>query len=264
MNAMNSSIPESGDREIQKTAFLTELRTIKGENLDPFSAAYPFTNDRNVASLIPDIKNHHEETDANLNIGMVIGTGGLFTLGKELPDIDVWIVIDRRLSMIDAMESWEDYLTRTTSYQTAKNVTFTSEAQGCYNIERESYGDYHYFSSQEEYTKMRDFLAKKKIVYVPGDLLDEQYMNRIGVLLKQYGAKITFVNMTNVAQWIMKDTHGDSKLYRDRLNCLPFDENCYILYSQQDVTQPERPLYAKGAVGVIDYLTTVNKSTEIK
>lgn len=239
MSTTGDPTAEIGNKEVQKTALLTQLRSIKGERLDPFSATYPFTNDRNIAPLIPDIKAHQEGASAKLKAGMVIGTGGLLTLGKELPDIDIWIVVDRRTSMIDALQSWEDYIVRTLSFDRAKNVTFTPEAQAYYNLETESYGSYHYFASQQEYDATRDFLSKKKIAYVPGDLLDEQFMHKVGNALQQYGAKITFANMTNVMQWVMKDTQGDINFYGNRLAGLPFDDNCYFLYSTQDVSLPE-------------------------
>lgn len=224
-----------------------------------------YSNDLHVAEVIPSLKRDLSilTTDKpGVRVGLVIASGGILSLGKELPEIDLWIVLDKSPGLIEAMKKYCALVSSATS--TDQVLAFNDEYKKD-SRERESYGSYHYLESQGSLEATQRFLRDKKIVFMNADLLDRGFMTKIGETLKSHNAEITFANFTNVMEWVPGYNDGSSKdRIRSSLDSIPFNPNSVFLFSISEGGFGLRgkvgrsPLIAGTTVGFENYLNITN------
>lgn len=188
----------------------------------------------------------------DLKVGLVIGGGGILSLGKELPQIDLWIVLDKSPGLIEGMKKYCKIVSSTTGTQQLIDASSVFGGIKTLDQEKESYGQYHYLANEGNLQKTQQFLEKKNIVFMNTNLLDADFMTKVGNILMSHQAKIGFANFSNVMEWVpgYEEKTSQQEL-QSSLSPIPFSKDCVCLCS---VSRGEYGL--KGKVGRSPLITT--------
>ena len=250
---------------------LEQLAPIKIEYGGKYAYTGISSNDLKVEEKVSTLKATLEDLSSktqNLKIGLVIASGGILSLGKEFPQIDLWIVLDKTPSLISNMKRYSIAVSSAANPQEILDLAteFGGTQQNMLTDEGESYGQYHYLKDQESLKRTQEFLRKKKVVFMNADLLDAEFMAKVGKILKDQDAEIAFANFTNVMEWLPGyDEHTSAKRLSTSLEAVPFSEKCAILFSVSQGGFGLRgkvgrsPLNTRTAVGFLDYLEKSNQ-----
>lgn len=253
--SLNGDQPqETIAKETRINALLTQLRSIKGQQIDHRNTLFPFSNDREVEKLLAQIITQEKDIKADIKVGFVVGAGGLITLGKEMDDIDVWIAVDKNANIFEAAKKRDECIEQESTVEKARDLPLTPIDKSLLDIEKQSYGEKHYLASQEGFDKSQQFIQKKNIAYICGDLTEDGFLEQIGTTLNQFGAQITFANMTNVLDCIYQKPQDQIDWFHQGFNVLPIHDQCVFLYSRHNIGQTSLPLYARSVVGKTAYL----------
>lgn len=258
--------PSGTEQAITSLAIdLEKLSPGKVEPDDKYTYKGVYSNDLHVAEVIPALKRNVSSIPAKISgvrVGLVIASGGILSLGKELPEIDLWIVLDKSPGLIKAMKEYYALVSRATG--TDQVLAFNDDYKKD-SPERESYGSYHYLESQKSLEETQRFLRDKKIVFMNADLLDRGFMTKMGETLKSHNSEVVFANLTNVMEWIPGYNDGSSKdRFRSSLDSIPFNPNSAFLFSISEGGFGLRgkvgrsPLIARTTVGFENYLNITN------
>lgn len=233
---------------------------IESKNTDFYSGV--FSNDLDLRERIPQIiaaEGLNRPSGTDLRVGFVIGSGGILSLGKELPQIDVWVILDKNENLIKKMS---EYCQLVSGAPGPQEITTAAEIYGGVNNlrnEQLSFGPYHYLESPEELEKAKKFLLEKKIVFVSGDLTDTEFMKKFGTALGQYKVEIAFANFTNVIEWVPGFYEGKAQQTLDSsLSSVPFSPDCVFLFSVSLGRIGRSPLKTHIASGFSNYLTATS------
>ena len=149
----------------QVTSLVDDLDKLTPDNTeidDKNISKTPFSNDRKVAHVIPQLKERMRaipKKEDGIKVGVVIASGGLLSLGKEFPEIDLWIVLDSSPRLIDTVKQY---------FKLVSTATTTNELLAIYEKykndcpEKESYGKYHYLENQENLEQAQKFLSLRR------------------------------------------------------------------------------------------------------
>jgi hypothetical protein len=175
------------DRRAELRSSLEKLEG-NGENKN---FIFEFSNDKEVASHIPDVVKQVEQLAAPTKIGLVVGSGGLLTWGALLPSIDLWIQLDKNPQLLAWMKSLSDDIVSTPLMQTFETNLFSKVKGKAYKpqayIEKSSYGQWHYLSQQYSYDRTRSFLSSSNYrgLIAQHDNGFDRYRERALVLLTE-------------------------------------------------------------------------------
>lgn len=259
-------IPETGSKI---TALISSLEALPTKGTEPESTdSYSgvFSNDLGLKERIDQIisaEGLSKPSSASLRVGFVVGSGGLLSLGKELPQIDLWVVFDKNANLIKKMSEYCQLVLRASGPQ---EITVAAETYGGVNNlrnEQSSFGPYHYLGSPKELEKAKKFLLERKIVFVTGDLIDSEFMEKFGTALGQCNAEIVFANLSNVMEWFDGFYEGKAQQTLDSsLAPVPFSPDCVFLFSVSLGRIGRSPLRTQVVEGLSNYLaaTAFNKA----
>lgn len=255
-------------RVVSLSSDLEKLIPAQVEPDDKYSYVGIYSNDLHVAEKIPSMQRHLEvlasQTSA-LKVGLVIASGGILSLGKELLQINLWVVFDKSPGLIEMMKKYCKVTSSATSTQQLIDLSSDFGGTEVLDQEKESYGQYHYLENEGNLQKTQQFLAKKKIIFINANLLDADFMTKIGNTLKSHNAEIAFANLTNTMEWIPGYNDGTSQqTMQSSLDPIPFSKDCVFLYAVSMGGYGLRgkvgrsPLIAETAIGFKRYLEEAN------
>lgn len=257
--------PSGTEQDI--TSLATDLEKLSPDQVEPdgeYAYKSVYSNDLRVAEVIPALKKDVSSIPAKISgvrVGLVVASGGILSLGKELPEIDLWIVLDKSPGLIEAMKEYCALVSNATS--TEQLLAIADKLRE--GKEKQSYASYHYLESQESLERTQQFLRDKKIVFMNADLLDRVFMAKMGETLKSHNAEIAFANFTNIMEWVPGYNDGSSKdSFRSSLDSIPFNPNSAFLFSISQGGFGLRgkvgrsPLIAGTTVGFENYLNITN------
>lgn len=248
---------------------LEKLTPTQVEPDDKYSYIGVYSNDLHVAEKIPSMQRRLEALalqTPDLKVGLVIGSGGILSLGKEFSQIDLWIVFDKSPGLIEMMKKYCRVTSSATSTQQLMDLSSDFGAtEQILDQEKESYGQYHYLESEGNLQKTQQFLAKKKILFINANLIDTDFMTKIGDALKSHDAEIAFANFTNTMEWIPGyNDRTSQQTLQSSLDPIPFAKDCICLYTVSMGGYGLRgkvgrsPLIAETAIGFKTYLEKAN------
>lgn len=249
----------SGGTEQRISSLAVSLEAISLQQIEtdsPYHHASVFSNDLKVSKNIPEIvKDLEAQTDPDLKVGFVIGSGGIFSLGPLLPQIDLWIVFDKSPKTIDMIRRYSGVVSNAEDPQQLIKVADNYGGTRTLNDERKSYDNYHYLFNPDSLEKTKQFLASKKAVFLNADLRDKDIMAKMRIALNSHQAKIAFANFTNVMEWMPGFYEGTSQvLLGNSVASLPFSKDCVFLYSVSAGRIGRSPPMSNIAVSLPNYL----------
>ena len=263
----------TGQTEQKIASLSSELEKLTPAQVEPddkYSYIGVYSNDLDVAEKIPSLQRNLEALQSqtsDLKVGLVIASGGILSLAKELPQIDIWVVLDKSPSLMETMRRYCKIVAFATSPQQLIDISgdFGNVKQTILDQEKKSYGKYHYLESQENLQRTQEFLAGKKIVFINADLLDTDFMTKVGNTLKSHDAEIAFANFTNVMEWIPGYNEGTSQQkLQSSLKPIPFSKDCVVLFSVSQGGYGLRgkvgrsPLNTQTVIGLERYMKKAN------
>ena len=270
---ISNSMEITGEVEREIASLASGLENLTTSQVEPdgkYSYIGVYSNDLHVAERIPSMQRALgvlTSKTSGLRIGLVIGSGGLLSLGKELPQIDTWVVLDKSPGLIEMMKKYYKTVSSATNPQQLidMSVDFGDAKQTKLDQEKESYGQYHYLENQGNLQRTQEFLAKKKIVFINGNLVDTDFMAKVGNILKSHDAEIAFANFTNVMEWIPGYNEGTSRQkLQSSTEHVPFSRDCVVLFSVSQGGYGLRgkvgrsPLNTQAVIGLERYMKRAN------
>lgn len=156
-----------------------------------------------------------------VNIGIVIGNSHILSLLPDFP-IEVFLLLDidprvhlfilkikelilktddnvsfetMRSNLIEAIKLLQneiEFLSRSISEDSVSNLL---------KSERTKLGDKHFLSSPERFAQCKKALQIKELLPIKVDMFDIKLVEELGNLLKKSGCQITFMNLTNIADY---------------------------------------------------------------
>jgi hypothetical protein len=261
----NSSESEQ-DKEDKIESAIRELETIDYQGIN--DDAFDYSNDENVSKLIPQITQLSNEIPAEIRTVVVVGSGPLWNIPKQLSNIDLIISLDINKNQLGRNKSRREEILLAESPNdllpvpniNIDNSDIVARAKErrkieAPHIEMTSYANYHYLSSEVELQKSKDYLRKAKIAYVCGDISDKSFTTQFGNILNSKGANIVFAGFSNVSEWLCGSKPDSTK--RDdlinSLNLIPVDKKCPILHSRSIGRVGRSPILSKLSVGLESY-----------
>lgn len=216
---------------------------------DLLSTNSVFANDFDFEQTIAAATEHtpRPSDETTLALGIIVGNGYLTSALPELP-IDAAVMLDafpgvhswhRHTKILqDQQPTPEAFLkvidhTLPPDLDSTWRVTIASsdgqaiQPSHMLAAEARSVGKYHFLANQERYEQCRTANKAKPVIYVAADLTDEAAMNHIGATLRNANAEVTFLNMTNVAEYTLRDWPACSQ----NLNVLPINPQAFIAWA---------------------------------
>ncbi len=268
---------QSKDQKID--ALISELEAInyQGEETD----AFDYSNDQETARLMPQIIQSSNEIPGEIRTVIMVGSGPVFNIPKELSNVDLIISVDinpnqlkknkARIQKISSAQSTHDLHPVPNPNVGDDIIEIAQERKrlAAPNLEKGSYGRYHYMSSEEKLRETQEYFKQPttKIAYVCGDLSDMEFTTKFGNILKSKDANIVFAGLSNVGEWICRinrmvstkrDVHIEALIKRDAyieaLSLLPINSKCPILHSRTIGGRAGfSPIYSKLSLGLDAY-----------
>jgi len=226
------------------TPITQQLDLIQGHEISE-SQTFPFSNDEGAYALLPflqDTMRKFVEPTGKIRTGIVIGNGGVFSYGPELPMVDQWIVIDINRPELQLIQAQANYLAHQTSdapediqqgvQEVVTNLKGPWLVEADFERERRSFGPLHYTASSESIKRTQEFLRKGNISYVGMDMANHEDLTKFISVLKALGMEIVFANFTNIYEHLKDETQKNT--FVEGLSQLPFAEGAYVQYSVID------------------------------
>jgi len=246
-------------------SLIGELESIKG--VTNKSEAFDFSSDEKVEKYIPKIVEFVKKPTTSLKAALIISHGALWNIPKELEGIDLVLRIDinetqleydkkRRekilnsLNLLDLLPKSNKKLNKNDVVAVRREMFRLKEPE----VEKISYGPYHYLSSFGMLEKTKLFLNKNNIAFIGGDLSDLEFTQKIGDVLKKHEAQVVFADLTNVMGWFGSIGNPQKKQeYINSLQKLPFCEKSPILHSIHLGMTGRSPLLSYLCMGLNEY-----------
>lgn len=227
------------------------LEALQDANQKSDILVFDYSNDKDVSSHIPHVVERVEGLKASTKVGLVVGTGGLFTWGGLLPSIDMWIQIDKNPTVIQWVRNLSEKVSNADSLEEYQYEVFGGLLRNrpavAVSTERYSFGDWHYLNNKRSFERAQDFVRRDSVARVLGNVEDSEFLNKVGSALRAIDGQIVFANMTNVwdFRWV-KDKSGRS--IDSSLTQLPFHPEASFLS-----TSNYRGLIARHDIGYGSY-----------
>lgn len=249
--------------------------------------AYYFSNDEKRSVVWPaavDLLKDQRKSKDKLSVGLIVGSGAWQSILPELePHIDILLFtdIDPRIHQYVSMSSI--FLERSETladYRKALDPLLKEMDRGErleFDKERESLGNFHFLSSDERYTLVRQAYLRaiqngKQFIPMELDLKDTGKVQKLAQTLKPH-SEINYADLTNVAEHIADWDSGNIKIaadsyryvpqgtilsYVNSLRELPMNTDAVVQFSQGNPAQ--WTVTSSVARGYVDYLNqTINK-----
>lgn len=133
--------------------------------------------------------------------------------------------------------------------------------------ERKTLAGHHFLTDEQRYQACREAMAKTPFVYVNVDLTDPVVVAKVGEVLAGAG-EITFLNATNVADYIPPSRPEEYDRYQEAMRTLPFHPEAFVAFSSfvfraengdPSITSPPVCYWASGLEEYLDSYTESRK-----
>ena len=211
---------------------------------------YFFCNEKMLSTVVPTIA--EKRAQAPGGIGLIIGTGGIFSLLPSL-DLEGVIMVDKNPSVLrfsrfladtireaqtpleveEAVTSFTetDYFTQWMQNRTFSIATrdvssrrhFAIYLERTLDSEKRYFADVHW-SNPDRFREAQETLQHTPIIFINADLNDSTFTGSVADILGTYNAPLSYVNLTNahVHPW---------KVSLEALDMLPITDQTTIQYS---------------------------------
>ncbi len=223
-------------------------------------SSYIHTNDPNYKKSLAAAKAYLQSSgDAFPRVGLVVGTGGLFSAMPELP-IDIWFVVDKNDFVIEWMKRAKRVLRNSTTLEEYTREIYHNEefyqirhlspkvAQISLKWERESLGEFHFTFNEDRFRKAREALLRTVVVESSVDLASLSPISALAEVFRKRRWNIPFANLTNV--------YEHSPLVSATLQLLPFKEQAFLKWSEYRSRYGSHDHFS---IGLQDYLREAGK-----
>lgn len=259
-----TDIADDKDQKIE--TLISELESIPYEGIK--EEAFDYSNDEDVAKLIPQIAQLSNNILGEIRSVIIVGSGPLWNIPKELNNIDLIISLDVNKNQLERNKSRIQEILSTKNPQSLLPIPNNDINQDDIvavakerrrlklpQIEMSSYGNYHYLSSEETLQKTQDYLKQAKIAYVCGDISDREFTAKFGNILKNSGGNIVFADFSNISEWVCgsKLNQAKKETFINTLTLIPIDKTCPILHSRSAGRVGRSPIYSQLSVGITSY-----------
>lgn len=229
---------------------LSRLQGLSKERYISNELRHFFCNERGLNAVLPTIV--AKRAQAKGGIGLVVGTGGIFSLLPSL-DLEGVIMIDKNPSVLrfskfladavmqaqtpleveEAVTSFTetDYFTqwmqnRTFSIST-RNVSsrrhFATYLEGTLASEKRYFEDAHW-SNPDRFRQAQEALLRTPIIFINVDLNDPTFTGSIADILGTYNSPLSYLNLTNAHAYPWR-------VSLEALDLLPITDQTTIQYS---------------------------------
>lgn len=232
------------------TELVSKLQGLSKERYISDELRHFFCNERGVSAVIPTIA--EKRAQAKGGIGLVVGTGGIFSLLPSL-DLDGVIMVDKNPSVLrfsrfladtireaqtpleveQAVASFTetDYFTQWMQNRTfsISDRDFSSRRHFAIYLERTLRSEKRYFadvhwSNSDRFKKAQETLQRTPIIFTNADLNNPTFTGSVADILGTYNAPLSYLNLTNahVHPW---------RVSLEALDLLPITDQTTIQYS---------------------------------
>jgi len=236
--------------QIDKDELLKMCRRVKslsdryGEVLFDEGCGFLVSNDKGMSEIIPSLREAFDKVSPG--VGLVIGSGGIFSLLPEMKPIKAVIVVDNDKLVLE----FNKFLSKQILSGEGVREIFIAILHSMYSSkdwlnhrppvedllsEREKYGVFHW-TNENRLEEVRSALRNIPLVFVAADLRHKSFVAELKrTIFNQSGLGISFANFTNVHEWVLGTPfNGNPFDYTmDYLSVLPWFPNTPILYSKQ-------------------------------
>jgi len=128
------------------------------------------------------------------------------------------------------------------------------------NINLHSIDGYHFLADEDRFKRCQEAYARTPLTYATADISDSEKMGRIGQSIREANGEITYMNLTNVVEYIISEKRWEG--YQQALGALPLHDNVFIAYSSCTVmrndeyagsTTPPPALWTQGLQSYLDF-----------
>jgi len=255
-----SELPLGIDPRI--TSLITKLSELKSRDVEA-SEAFAFSNDEGVGKLIPSIKDRLQHSKVAQKAGLFVGHGSLWSLGKELPQLDLLIRMDMNSAQIVADREWANVIDQASGVEEIL-ARLSERDRRLAEKEMISYGEYHYLASDEQLQRTQYLLRRRNIAFLNGNLLDGHFMTGIGDILRNKGTAIVFSDMSNAMEWMGgQRTQETQETAASRLALFPFADESVFLFGITMGKAGRAPIKADLVTGLDRYLRQSSRTPSL-
>lgn len=213
-----------------------------------------YTNDHNFADVMPRLVESvcAQKRNGRFRIAVLSGVGSILNIAPHV-DVDLFVSVDRNSFVLDQVrkmvENVQDAQTPWEYLRVAQLKTFFrdlkemhADPRPYWNMERDSFGSWHFLASPENYRKTKDVIKKTPVFYSQGNFAHAPYVKALGDAFA--GASITYASFTDLAEW--------SPEFFDVVHFLPLAADAVIAWSTNKGNEG-RPI-AQISVGLDEYV----------
>ncbi|MBV8801847.1 MAG: hypothetical protein JO131_02565, partial [Gammaproteobacteria bacterium] len=187
----------------------------------------------------------HSKSKKN-NVGIVVGNGYILSLLPEIPADDIILLDNESLvhyfllfignTILNANTDKDFSLLKEELIITIKKleqIIYLHNSVDEKEIEKQVnknlvnemkyLGNRHFLSSKSRFLECKNALQKKELLPVKVDIFNKKDMKELGILLNKSACKVSFLNLTNVADY------DEQQVLKLRLDNLPLSKNCKII-----------------------------------
>ena len=172
--------------------------------------------------------------------GIILGNGFVLSLLPEIPADDILLLDVEPVVHYFLMQVRNLILQSDTNkdFNTLKKEIIAAIAKLESNIyehnwhemvdidihsEMHTLGDKHFLSSESRFNKCKMALQQKELLPIKVDIFSDQQMKALGSILNQNSCKVSYMNLTNVADY------DEYHVLRSRLKHIPLTSGCKII-----------------------------------
>lgn len=245
-------------------SLVSNLDHIQPGEHEEFKHLYLFSNDKDLKPHIERAISHVSDSDT-VQVGIIIGEGGLYSIGKELPQIDLWMMFDKDQRVIDWHQQAESILLNSDSANECRSKLLSSlhpdHFMSDWALESQqprSLGSYFFLRNDNENQRANKFVQTTPIIRFNADIGDPRIIATIAETIKYQKGSISFANFSNIldyGQWKVTDVIRE----------LPFHPEAFIMHSSLYVPLEEgirinnsiRPI-ANHSIGIESWINNMS------
>lgn len=212
-----------------------------------------YSNDHEFANIMEQIVEAGKKSipTGKPRIAILSGTGSIFNVAAHM-QADSIISVDLNRFVMDQVQRSVENIQRSTTlkdfhYAERKEKLFSEmRAQGVdpepyWDMERESFGQWHFTSSESAYRAARKKMLATPVFYSQGNFTHKPYVESLGKALAP--AEISYASFTDLAEWYPQ--------FLDLVPLLGIADDAPIVWSTNNIE--EKPI-ARVSIGTAAYI----------
>ena len=221
-----------------------------------------YTNDEGFGNQMPFLIDsvRAQKKTGNMRAAVLSGVGSLFNIAPYA-DVDFFVSVDRNSFVLDCVQEMVHMVKEASTPEECIRSSFLTsffdrmreegiETKDYYNIERASFGDWHFLASQENFDRTRNTLLKTPVMTSQGNFTSPEYVSELGNALQ--GLDVSYASFTDLGEWY--------KEFLDLVPALPFSKDSTIVWATNRSGDGNPSVQL--STGIDDYLSTSRKINE--